>query len=49
MMNGATVPSAGSSNPSGDAPSRPDSRDGGSGFTPGGMMGGGMMGAPGLR
>ncbi len=44
MMGGGTIPNAGSSNPSGTSP-----RDSGSGFTPRGMMGGGMMGTSGLR
>ena len=53
MMNGVTTPDAGASDPSGATPSSPSPRDSGSGFTPGamggGMTGGGMMGAPGLR
>jgi hypothetical protein len=47
--NGATTPSAGPSNPSGATPGRPDPQDSGSGFTRGGMKGGGMMRAAGLR
>jgi hypothetical protein len=50
MMNGVTIPQAGPSNPGGSAaPSTPGPQGSGSGFTPGGMMGGGMMGTAGLR
>jgi len=44
MMGAGTIPSAGSSNPSGASP-----QDSGSGSNPTGIMGGGMMGASGLR
>jgi hypothetical protein len=49
MMYGTTTPSAGASNPSGAAPSSPGPQDSSSGLVPGGMMGGRMMGALGLR
>ena len=44
MMGGGTIPNAGPSSPSGTSP-----QNGGSGFTPRGMMGGGMMGGWGVR
>ena len=45
MMGGATTPDAGLSDPSSATPSGPGPQDGGSGFTPGEMMGGMMGGA----